>query len=425
MHKTYLETDRKIDSLPPESIGRHPVSKGSAVFLINEPTSKRFVWITQYPRKSGKYVDVRLDEWKHNVNEILALVKKAKKWHETNPNKHPRVFFQKKVIEEKKVSLKDAYEKYWSYYKKKNKPKTWEDRKNKWKIILDFFGEDIPLSEFEGIEGRKRICELLEKKFFAREVYSQGKRTRQVLKGLFDYATHPDQNWMKTNPALVPHLDEELHEKLKAENKKEPNQNKHIEWKEIPNFLKIFSSYSDEKDFRLSSFFTKAVILMPFRVGAISALEWSWYDTKKDLWIIPSNTEGLKNKKGDITSDGLIPSTPEINLLMNKIQLITGNKKHIFWSSERKKHPYISSGIANSILMKVSLDKQTGHGWRKVFVEGTQTGKFSPHIIERCIGHQGHQGGAWGHYDKGLFLEERRECMEWWTKELKNKGLKI
>ena len=58
---------------------------------------------------------------------------------------------------------------------------------------------------------------------------------------------------------------------------------------------------------------------MPFRVGAISALEWSWYDTNKDLWIIPSNTEGLKNKKGDITSDGLIPSTPEINLLMNSL----------------------------------------------------------------------------------------------------------
>ena len=73
--------------------------------------------------------------------------------------------------------------------------------------------------------------------------------------------------------------------------------------------------------------------------------------------------------------------------------------------------------------MKVSLDKQTGHGWRKVFVEGTQVGGFPPHIIERCIGHKGHQGGAWGNYDVGRFLPERRKCMEWWTKELVERGL--
>ena len=162
---------------------------------------------------------------------------------------------------------------------------------------------------------------------------------------------------MKTNPALIPHHKEELHEKLKAE-----NQNKHLEWKEIPNFIQTFSRYSDESDFRMKTLFTKAVMLMPYRVSAISELKWSWYDKEKDLWIIPADTEGLKNEKGDVVSDGLIPSTPEINYLMDKIKIINGDKEHIFWTPEGKKQPFISSGNANSELMKVSLDKQTGHG---------------------------------------------------------------
>lgn len=421
MSKTYLETDHRIALLPPHEHGRYSVLKGSAVSLIYQPTSKRFVWTTKY---QGRSVDVQLGQWDYNVNEILSSVKKAKKWHKENPSKHPKLFFKKEIIEEKSFSLKDAFEGkddlegYWSYYKKKNKRKTWEDRKNKWKIIFDFFGEDTPIYEFEGKGGRKKICDLLETKFFSREVYSQGKRTRQVLKGFFDYATHPDQDWMKTNPALIPHHKEELHEKLKAE-----NQNKHLEWKEIPNFIQTFSRYSDGSDFRMKTLFTKAVMLMPYRVSAISELKWSWYDKEKDLWIIPADTEGLKNEKGDVVSDGLIPSTPEINYLMDKIKIINGDKEHIFWTPEGKKQPFISSGNANSELMKVSLDKQTGHGWRKVFVEGTQTANFPPHIIERCIGHKGHQGGAWGHYDNGKFIPERKKCMEWWTWKLIAMGL--
>ena len=185
MGKKYLETDRVIASLPPtKSKIKHPISKGSSTFLIQTPTSKRFVWSTQYPRKSRKYIDVRLDEWNKNVHEILASVKKAKEWHEKNPNKHPRIFFNPKVKEEQNLSLKDAYKKYWTYYKKQTKPKTWLDRKKKWIQILEYFGENIPLSDFEVANGgEKLVGEMQDKLFFERGKYSQGKRTRQVLNG--------------------------------------------------------------------------------------------------------------------------------------------------------------------------------------------------------------------------------------------------
>tara|TARA_B100000902_G_scaffold392161_1_gene444101 strand:+ start:334 stop:1614 length:1281 start_codon:yes stop_codon:yes gene_type:complete len=426
MGKKYLETDRAIDSLlPTKSKIKHPISKGTSTFLIQTPTSKRFVWVTQYPKKSGRYVEVRWKEWNNNVNEFLASIKKAKEWHEKNPNKHPRKFFNPKVKEEQNLSLKDAYKKYWTYYKKQTKPKTWLDRKNKWIQILEYFGENIPLSDFEVANGgEKLVGEMQEKLFFERGKYSQGKRTRQVLKGLFDYAKHPHQKWITTNPASIPHLEEKNNEKFKKRGQRSET-NKHIQWSEVSDLLKTFGTYSDATDYRLKTLVTKAAMLMPFRVSAIAALEWSWYDQEKDLWIIPADTDGLKNEKGDIESDGLIPSTPEINFLMNKIKKITGNQKNIFWSPEGRKQPYITSGNINSTLMTVSAGKQTGHGWRKVFVEGSQVGGFPPHIIERCIGHKGHQGGAWGHYDKGKFLPERKKLMEWWSQELVKKGLVI
>ena len=96
---------------------------------------------------------------------------------------------------------------------------------------------------------------------------------------------------------------------------------------------------------------------------------------------------------------------------MDKIKIINGDKEHIFWTPEGKKQPFISSGNANSELMKVSLDKQTGHGWRKVFVEGTQTANFPPHIIERCIGHK-QRNRIHATYDTWAYMNERKEAME-------------
>ena len=68
----------------------------------------------------------------------------------------------------------------------------------------------------------------------------------------------------------------------------------------------------------------------------------------------------------------------------------------------------------------------TGHGWRRVVVTaGQEIGGFNREIIERQIGQRGHKQGAIGVYDRTQFLDQRREFMNWWTKEYANQGMEI
>ena len=71
-------------------------------------------------------------------------------------------------------------------------------------------------------------------------------------------------------------------------------------------------------------------------------------------------------------------------------------------------------------------DKLTDHGWRRVVVTGGQEiGGFDRDIIQRQIGERGHKQGAIGVYDRTQFLDQRRELMNWWTKELVTQGMEI
>ena len=56
---------------------------------------------------------------------------------------------------------------------------------------------------------------------------------------------------------------------------------------------------------------------------------------------------------------------------------------------------------------------------------GQEVGKFDRDILLRQIGHTEHKQGASGAYDNTTFLNERREFMNWWTKDLVTQGMEI
>ena len=415
MGNIYLENDHNINKLLRITVGRetHKISKGSSLFLKQTPTSMRFIW-----RPKGK--DIPLGEWNNNTHEMLVQVKKAKQWVRKNPDKEPALFF-KPEPEKNYLSFHDAWSIYWKHYCEKTKERTANDRRNKWTILFQYFGQDRPIKDFEIANGGKKLIrEMQEKLFFDRGVYSEGKRNRQIMKGLFQYGIFKE--WIDSNPALYAHPDERLNETYK---KTRTERNQHIKWKYIDHFLNDISD--NFKNYNLTDLATKLHMLMAIRAGVIVRLQWSWYNAEEELWTIPAQTPGLKRLKHQVGEeyDHKIPSTPEINKLIDKLRAINASKKHVFHSAYEGVNQHLSEDVIHDRLMELSGTKQSGHGWRKVFVEGTQVGGFKQFIIDRCIGHLGHKQGSWGHYDTGEFIPERRKCMEWWTQELVNKGLII
>lgn len=415
MSKIYLENDHKIKGLPDIDKGKvlHPISKGSSLYLKQTPNSKRFIW-----RAKGK--DIVMSEWYNNTHEMLVEVKKAKAWLKQNPDCDPKTYFDPE-LDTSIRTLDDAFQDYWKWYMEDVKETTWEDRLNKWKIILGHFGKDLPLKDLEVANGGKQKVYNFQKKIcFERGKYSQGKRYRSVLKGFFKYCMTFE--WIDSNPAELPHPDEN---KITTIRSSRPKRNQHIEWKDVPQLMDAINDNFGE--YNLTDLAVKLHLMMSIRSSVIAGLRFEWYDHEKDYWVIPHDTKGLKKRKGSCNhSDFIIPSTPEINQLIVHIGKVIGRYEgYVFPSRFSKKADHICIDGMNDRLKEVSIGRQSAHGWRDVFVEGTQLGGFKPYIIDRCIGHTSHGHSSWTPYDEGKFINDRRECMEWWTKELVNKGLVI
>ena len=407
-NKTLMDCDRKISRLSyRDKKTSYPVQEGSSLLLVHHKHSKRFIWKTQFPLKSKKYIDVGLGKWDKNLNATLKTFEELRNWHKHNPYNHPKDFFK---VSTKEKTLGDALERYALLLKSKTKERTWRDRLNKMNQIEAYFGKDIPLSEFEERAGRRRIKTMLEDLFLSKERYYHAKRCRGLLKQIFEYCIGLE--WMETNPALSKHPDEDMHQ---------VRSNSHIEWKNVDALLSNISSKSNDRS--VANLAVKAYLMMGIRVGALVRLEWSWFDKENDLWEIPSQTTGLKNLKKNTGKEfnHLIPSTPELKLLMEKIKTITGWQKYVFHGD---KQTHLHEETINKFLKRIDA-KQSAHGWRDVFTEGCLENDFSWDIVQRCLGHREHKQGTRGHYDDSILLDKRRALMKFWTRTLVEKGLTI
>ena len=309
MSKTYLENDLGVSALPSIDKGHkmHPVSKGSSLYLKQTPNSMRFVW-----RKKGK--DIPVGEWANNTLEMLFLIKKANEWMKENPTSDPKSFFNQEQTEEK--TFHGAWQEYWEWYTDDVKETTWDDRKNKWKVIFDHFGKNTPLKDFEIANGGKRkIYNFQKKSCFDRQKYSQGKRYRSVMKSFFKYCIQLE--WMDSNPAEFAHPDESKIETIRYNR---PKRNQHIKWSEVTQLMKSIKKKFGK--YNITDLAVKLHLMMSIRSSVIAELRFEWYDPENDNWEIPYTCKGMKKRKGHYYDDDvfIIPSTPEINQIVNHLQ---------------------------------------------------------------------------------------------------------
>ena len=420
-----LLTNQKLRSLKPTNERQViRVQERSGLSLIVEalPTrSIRFEGRMKFPfSRSGRTRYVPIGVYKKDIQKVEdALTKwtEIKAWSKEN-NSCPTLFKHKDQTPKKDITLAQVSEEFLDYYSKTRKKRSSRDRKNKLNQILNFFGEDTSISEFEkSAGGRQKVIAMvrhIEKGVRHKPSFDQAARCRGLLQQVFKFAI--DRDYLHTNTAGKL-IDERVGHIKKG--------NPHIKWSDVSYFLRSVSENSCNGGL-LVDYALKAHLLMCSRVGWIVRLEWNWFDPKINAWVIPSSTSGLKRKKDDDTNDHIIPNTPEIELLMKKIREITGDKKHVFHSPEGKQFPHLHDETPNRHLKNLGWSgKQTAHGWRDVITEGCLENKFNWDIISRCLAQLEHKQGTRGHYDDSELLDQRRELMEWWTAELVKKGLVI
>ena len=406
-----------------------PVQERSGLYLVVEPKPskcKRFEGRMRYPRgRSGKTQYISLGAFNEKTNNPKQALKKwtdIKEWSIEN-NLKPQLFFENNGLRKtsKNITLQELIDSFSNYYQKTIAERTWISRKGRLNQILDFFGGEIPIKNFELQNGGRTLVLEMQRVMEARGAFDQAGRCRTLLKQVFNYAMDQDLMPEGQNPASRKPVTEGIGHI--------PKGNPTLDWKEVPEFLNLLHK-NDSNTSVIVQLATQLHLMVGIRSSALVRLEWSWIDQDNQVIRIPASTEGLKRKlkfRNDSNYDHLIPITAEINKILEILKEINGYQKYVFKSPEGKKYEHLNPESINSHIQSLlGQGRLTAHGWRDVLVTaGQEVGNFARDIVLRQIGHTEHKQGASGAYDNTTFLNERREFMNWWTTTLVNQGLVI
>jgi integrase len=245
---------------------------------------------------------------------------------------------------------------------------------------------------------------------------------------IFGYAEREEYIQQDQNPLYIK-FDWETGTKRRVSDKTFADTITSKSWGMLPEFLKTVNE-NECNGSKVTDLATKAHLLMCIRTGVIVSLEWDWYDAEKDQWVIPPDVGGLKNKRLQLESGSceshIIPSTPEINRLMNKARKLNGWNKYCFPSLGGQNNSHLGAETINDHFKNLGWkDKQSAHQWRSVITTAGKEHGFDYEVIDRQLGRKEHLKGTRGHYDRSTLLEKRKEFMKWWSKTLVEQGLRV
>lgn len=151
--------------------------------------------------------------------------------------------------------------------------------------------------------------------------------------------------------------------------------------------------------------------LFGLRPGEIRHLEWSEVDYESKLIRIPMGK--MKARRMHV-----VPLTDAAITILEALQKLTGRGRLCFPGMVNKERP-MSENTVNLALRRMgySGDEATAHGFRSSFSTIAHgSGKWRPEVVEVQLAHK-HGDATRLAYDRGDFLKERKDLMDWWAVE--------
>ena len=393
---------------------------GNGLTICTAPKKKSaHQWFEGRFRYHGKSDSHYLGTYGKKLSLKDARIKwdKIYRWyHQNDCLLHPKLY-KDEESNRSRYLLIDAVN---NYFRKKNnlKPSTLKDNKNKiYNLILPALGEKTPLKLLEWDNGGRKTVQDFLYRWTVQGKHDSERKLRGLLRQVLDLAIEDGMMPQNTNPAIKNPVPLEV---------KEVKHHPTITWAEVPTLLNKIESNSVNG--AIEVVLAVKFLLMTFlRVGALVRLEWDWYDEETDCWVIPSETWGLKRKKGVKNRPHYIPVTKELRLLMADLKEINGHSKYVFFSNRGRRTKHICNDAPNNHLKRLDYKGiLNAHGWRQVpTTVGQEVLKVAPDIIKRQLGHLT-ATGAFKAYDSNTeMIEERRQFLSEWTSALVGQGLKV
>tara|TARA_Y100001968_G_scaffold194974_1_gene178879 strand:- start:43 stop:1374 length:1332 start_codon:yes stop_codon:yes gene_type:complete len=433
---------KEIESLK-ASDRKQSKSIGEGVFLIIKPLSKKnpdkgggkyFIGRYRVPNnKTPK--DYQIGVFGKGKNQFLPA-EALQEWRDickwaVDNNQSPKDYKleQRKQLTSNlyKPTLSKAIERFLQIRRDKVKPTTWREYKRKLNQVVELIDGDMPLEKLETFNDGKLVINRALERLANGGKYDLENRCRFLLHRTFKLAQ--SLGWMKGANPVETDRDFFI----------TPNTNNHhptIKWEEVPQFLQAveLNPCNSHKQIVLA---TKLLLLTFLRTGALTRLEWDWIEedeTDGKVLVIPPTTSGLKRKKGK--NDHIphkVPITPEIDQLLNQAKEYNSwgsfnneSEKYIFLPLRESRFPHLDPSSPNNFIRNLGYKgKFRAHGWRRTaLTAGIDVLKTERDVIKRQMGHLP-EGKVNKAYDQSERLDERREFLENWGKQLVEMGLKV
>ena len=173
---------------------------------------------------------------------------------------------------------------------------------------------------------------------------------------------------------------------------------------ELPDFFKALAGYTGSPLVVLAA---RLLILTGVRTGELRGASWSEFDLEKAVWEIPA--ERMKMKRPH-----LVPLSTQALEIVQQLKVITGQYPLVF-PGRNDPRKTMSEASINQVFKRIGYTgKVTGHGFRHTMSTILHEEGFNTAWIETQLAHVD-KNAIRGTYNHALYLEGRREMMQWYA----------
>ncbi|EOC4893943.1 tyrosine-type recombinase/integrase [Klebsiella quasipneumoniae] len=173
---------------------------------------------------------------------------------------------------------------------------------------------------------------------------------------------------------------------------------------ELPDFFKALAGYTGSPLVVLAA---RLLILTGVRTGELRGAFWSEFDLEKAVWEIPA--ERMKMKRPH-----LVPLSTQALEIVQQLKGMTGQYPLVF-PGRNDPRKTMSEASINQVFKRIGYTgKVTGHGFRHTMSTILHEEGFNTAWIETQLAHVD-KNAIRGTYNHALYLEGRREMMQWYA----------
>ena len=152
-------------------------------------------------------------------------------------------------------------------------------------------------------------------------------------------------------------------------------------------------------------------LLTLVRPSEASGTRWAEIDLEAKLWTIPA--ERMKAKR-----EHIVPLSSQALNILEVMKHISAHREYIFPSRNDPKQP-MNSQTANAALKRIGYaGKLVAHGMRSIASTAMNETGFNSDVIESALAHI-EKNEVRRAYNRALYLEQRKELMQWWGNFIK------